>query len=234
MHEYTFFFAATRIQINKKSKDESFIAHNWWEHYLWRIYFLIRKLWCSTAIIWNMRLNRRILEMYSRAKEIKSIARYRFERFLPSHTYRVYWTYFISWILEREIYGTPWLATYFIYYGRAKYEENGKERQRAKRRKAEKEKGGQGKREKWEHCEAFAKLAFDKSSFWRGGGPTTTEPFESRILVDKPPYGHPTAHQVCAKSIVTIDDHLVRRTRACASIYPFLRWRLWRFQNKPI
>lgn len=117
----------------------------------------------------------------------------------------------------------------------AKYQESEKEGNSGRKdEKLRKRKGDRGREKKWEHCEAFAKLAFDKSSFWRGGGPTTTEPFETRILVDKPPYGHPTAHPACAKSIVTIDDHLVRRTRACASIYPFLRWRLWRFQNKPI
>lgn len=167
MHEYKYYFfvAATRIQINKKSKDESFIARNWWKHYLWRINFLIRKLWCGCSIAY-VKLNRRILEMYSRAKEIKSIARYRFEWFLPSHTYRVYWTYFISWMLNVRDMESPGLRrTLFITavqsMKKREKRDSGRKDEKLRKRKGDRGKEKNGSTAKRSRSSRSTKARFD-------------------------------------------------------------------------
>lgn len=104
--------------------------------------------------------------MYSRAKEIKSIARYGFERFISSHIYRVCWTYFVSWTLEREIYGTPWPATYFIYTAvqsmkKAEKRDSGRKDEKLRKRKGDRGKEKNGSTAKRSRSSRSTKARFD-------------------------------------------------------------------------
>lgn len=234
MHEYKYFFASTRTQINKKSKDKRLVARNWWKHCVSVTYPTLWKLWRmlnSYYMKYAVQRDEFSKCAHERKKWNESFVNSRDSfRFSLSRT----GTYFVSWILEREMYGTPWPATYLITQPCKVSRERERKITGKKTKSWERERGTGGERKNGSTAKRPRSSRSTKARFDGVVVPRLLNLLRPRILVDKPPYGHPTAHPACAKSIVTIDDHLVRRTRACASIYPSSRWRFWRFQNKPI